>query len=143
MGGGGGTYYFVFSLLLFGLTSGPFIFTKIITCLLEHGRINAIRIPYFLDDGLGVARSCKITLFYSNFVKKSLQNAIFIINEEKSVWKQSQTLKWSRIRINLKNDFYCTPTGELSGSIVLLIEKLPYITAGELGKACGNLFWEV
>ena len=83
-----------------------------------------------------------MTLLHSNFVKKSLQNAGFIINKEKSVWKPSQNLIWLGIRINFKNSFYCIPTEKLSAiknSIVLLIEKLLYTTARELGKACGKL----
>ena len=75
-----------------------------------------------------------MTLFHSNFVKKSL--------EKTPVWKPSQNLIWLGIRINLKNGFYCIPTEKLSAikvSIVLLIEKLPYTTASELGKACGKL----
>ena len=132
----------IFTVLPFGLTSAPFIFTKVMRCLVKHWRINAIRIACFLDHGLGVASSYKMTLFHSNFVKKSLQNAGFIINEEKSVWKPSQTLIWLGIRINLKSGFYCIPTEELSAiknSIVLLIERLPYTTARQLGKACGKL----
>ena len=110
-------------------------------CLEKHWRINAIRITGFLDDGLGVGSSYKMALFHSNFVKKSLQNAGFIINEEKSVWKSSQTLISLGIRMNLKNVFYCIPTEKLSvikNSIVLLIERLPHTTR-ELGKACGKL----
>ena len=82
---GGKTCYFVFTVLPFGLTSAPFIFTKVMRYLVKHWRINAIRIACFLDDGFGVASSYKMSVFHSNFVKKSLQNAAFIINEEKSV----------------------------------------------------------
>ena len=49
---------------------------------------------------------------------------------------------WLGIRINFKNGFYCIPTEKLSAIkswIVLLIEKLPYTTARELGKACEKL----
>ena len=76
-----------------------------------------------------------MTLFHSNFVKKSSQNTGFIINEEKSLWKPSQNLIWLGIRINFKNGFYCIPTENMSAtknSIVLLIEKLSYATAREL-----------
>ena len=77
-------------------------------------------------------------------MKKSLEKkADFIINEEKSVWKPSQTLIWLRIRTKLKKPgFYCIPTEKLSAiknSIVLLVEKLLYTTARELGKTCGKL----
>ena len=60
------TCYFVFMVLPFELTSAPFIFTKVMRCLVKHWRINAIRIACFLDDGLGVASSYKMTLFHSN-----------------------------------------------------------------------------
>ena len=79
-----------------------FIFTKFMRCLVKLWRINAFRLACFLDDGLGVASSYKMTLFHSNFVKKSQQNVSFIINEEKSVRKPSQTLNWLGIRINSK-----------------------------------------
>ena len=70
----GKTFYFVFTVLPFELTSALFIFTKVIRCLVKHWRINANDfIPF-------------------KIVKKPPQNAIFIINEEKSVWKTSQTL---------------------------------------------------
>ena len=84
-GVGGGTCYFVFTVPPFGLSSALFIFTKVMSCLIKHWRINVIRIACFLDDGSWVASSNKMTLFYSNFVKKSLQNANFIINKEKFV----------------------------------------------------------
>ena len=66
------TCYFVLTVVLFGLTSAPFIFTKVMRCLVKHWRINAIRIACFLDDGLGVASSYKMTLFHPKFVNKSL-----------------------------------------------------------------------
>ena len=54
---GGETCYFIFTVLPFGLTSVPFIFTKVVRCLVKHWRTNLIRIACFLDDGLGVASS--------------------------------------------------------------------------------------
>ena len=66
------TCYFVLTVVLFGLTSAPFIFTKVMRCLVKHWRINAIRIACFLDDGLGVASSYKMTLLHPKFVNKSL-----------------------------------------------------------------------
>ena len=136
----GGKICFIFTALPFGLTSAPFIFTKVMRRLVKHWRINGIRITCFLDDGLGVVSSYKMILFRLNFVKKSLQNTGFIINEGKSVWKPSQTLIWLEIRIN---GFCCIPTEKLpaiKNSIVLFIKKLPNTTtAREFGKACGKL----
>ena len=47
---GGKTCYFVFTVLLFGLTPAPFIFTKVMRCLVKPWRINVIRIAWFLND---------------------------------------------------------------------------------------------
>ena len=51
---------FIFTALPFGLTSAPFIFTKVMRRLVKHWRINGIRITCFLDDGLGVLSSYKM-----------------------------------------------------------------------------------
>ena len=65
----GKTCYFVFTVLRFELTSATFIFTKVMKSLVKHWRINAIRIACFLNAGLGVAGSRKMTLFHSNLGK--------------------------------------------------------------------------
>ena len=67
---------------------------------------------------------------------------VFIINEVRSVWKPPQNLIWLGIIINFRNGFYHIRTEKLSvikNLIALLIEKLPYTTARELGKACRKL----
>jgi hypothetical protein len=43
--------YFVFTVLPFGLTSAPFIFTKCLRCIVKLARENGIRLVVFLDDG--------------------------------------------------------------------------------------------
>ena len=67
---GGKTCYFVLTVLPFELTSAPFLFTKVMRCLVKHWKISAIRRPCFFDDGLGVASSYKMTLFHSNLWQK-------------------------------------------------------------------------
>ena len=42
--------YFVFTVLVFGLSSAPFIFTKVVRVLIKHRRSQAIRIFRFIDD---------------------------------------------------------------------------------------------
>ena len=43
-----------FVVLPFGLSTGPYIFTKVIRPLVKHWRGQAIRIVIYLDDYLGV-----------------------------------------------------------------------------------------
>ena len=48
--------FFVFTVLVFGLSTAPFLFTKLITVLIKHWRSLAIRIFAFIDDILGGGR---------------------------------------------------------------------------------------
>ena len=45
---------FMFVVLPFDLSKGPYIFTKVMLTLITHWRSQAIRILVYLDDGLGV-----------------------------------------------------------------------------------------
>ena len=80
-------------------------------------------------------------LFHLNFVKKSLQIAGFIINEEKSVETISKfDLVMNKNKLKKQLLLYTNrKTVCYKNSIVLLIKKLPYTTARELGKACRKL----
>ena len=45
--------YFVFTVLVFGLATAPFMFTKVVKVLIKHWRSMAIRSFAFVDDILG------------------------------------------------------------------------------------------
>ena len=48
--------FFVFTVLMFGLASAPFIFTEVVRVLIKHWRGMVIRIFAFVDDFLGGAK---------------------------------------------------------------------------------------
>ena len=50
--GSGHTRYFQFTVLLFGLSSAPFIFTKLLKSLESHWRAQGIPIDIFFDHGM-------------------------------------------------------------------------------------------
>ena len=79
------TKYFVFSVLHFGLSSAPFVFTKVVRPLVKRWRSHAVKIACFLDDGLGIAYTYQDALSCSNFVKITLINSGFVPNVTKSV----------------------------------------------------------
>ena len=60
--------YFVFTVLVFGLSSAPFTFTKVVRVLIKHWRSQAIRIFGFIDDVFGGGSSYIKTLIISNSV---------------------------------------------------------------------------
>ena len=49
------TRYFVFTMLPLGLTSAPFLFTKVMRCLVTFWRAQGIKSSVFVDNGLGSA----------------------------------------------------------------------------------------
>ena len=51
----GVTKYFCFTVLPFGLTSAPYIFTKLLRPLVKFWRFNGIKIVVYIDDGCGAA----------------------------------------------------------------------------------------
>ena len=83
----GSKRFFQYAVLPFGLTSGPFIFTKIVRALVKYWRSYAIKIACFLDDGMGLDYVYSKALEKSIFVKDSLDFAGFIVNLEKSEYR--------------------------------------------------------
>ncbi|VDI40303.1 Hypothetical predicted protein [Mytilus galloprovincialis] len=94
--------FYVFTVLPFGLSSSPYIFTKCLRLLVKHWRKCGIRIVLYLDGGWGTNSTFDSCNADSNFVLKSLTEVGFVINTEKSVWKPCQELIWLGIIWNSK-----------------------------------------
>ena len=65
-----------FSVLPFGISSAPYLFTKILKPLVKKWRSEGKSIVVFLDDGLGSA---------AGYIHSDLLKSGFISNEEKSI----------------------------------------------------------
>ena len=50
-------HFYKFTVLLFGPSTGPYIFTKVMRPLVRYWHPQAFRIAVYLDDGLGVCPS--------------------------------------------------------------------------------------
>ena len=66
--GSGHTKYFQFTVLLFGLSSAPFIFTKLLKSLEAHWRVQGILIAIFFDHGIGAGISLEAATSNSSLV---------------------------------------------------------------------------
>ena len=134
--------YFVFTVLPFGLTSAPFIFTKVMRVLVKHWRENCVRIACFIDDGAGVGATFEKTKKHSYFVKNSLQLSGFIVNEEKSIWFPTEKMTWLGINVDLNNKIFTISDERLHSAVFALqfiINSLPYCTARILARFCGKI----
>ena len=92
--------FYVFTVLPFGLSSAPYVFTKVLKPLEKYWRIQGLCIAIFLDDGWAIVQdreSCRIKALA---VRGDLYNAGFVVNEDKSVWEPTQVLDWLGITWN-------------------------------------------
>ena len=73
----------MFTVLPFGLSSAPYIFTKVVCVLVRYWRSYAVRITVYLVDGLGSTLDFACCEAASVFVKNSLQHLRFpmIVNQ--------------------------------------------------------------
>ena len=76
--------YFVFTVLVFGLATAPFVFTKVVCVLIKHWHTLAIRIFAFIDDVFGGGSSFKEALNFSNIVRRDLLKSGFVAHPIKS-----------------------------------------------------------
>ena len=73
--------YFVFNVLPFGLSTAPYIFTKLLKLLIGHWRGSGKRICMFLDDGLGGNSSKESATVDAKAVKEDLGQLGFVLSE--------------------------------------------------------------
>ena len=138
----GSVKYFVFTVLPFGLTSAPFIFTKTMRVLVKYWREQAIKIACFIDDGAGVAKDRETTIKQASFVKHSLRQSGFVVNKDKSLWLPTQNMTWLGVNLDLQNEKFTIPEERMASifqSLERIIIELPYSTARKLAKLCGKL----
>ena len=96
----GDEIFYVFTVLPFGLSTAPHVFTKLLKPLEKHWRLQGISLAIFLDDGWGTVQDredCRATALA---VRNDLGSAGFIVNDEKSVWEPTQVLNWLGITWN-------------------------------------------
>ena len=87
-------WYFVFTVLSFGLASAPFIFIKCLKPLEKYWRIHGISVAIFLDDGWLIEADQFSCAALAVCVRSDLYKAGFITNDEESHWTPCQVIEW-------------------------------------------------
>ncbi|VDI13813.1 Hypothetical predicted protein [Mytilus galloprovincialis] len=134
--------FYCFTVLAFGLSTGPYIFTKCLRPLVKYWRKNGIKIVLYLDDGFGMNNENNECIKDAEFVKQSLLSAGFLLNEEKSVFTPVQKLEWLGIIWDSCNFTLCIPQrriDELFQSIHNVFREIPYISARNLAQVTGRI----
>ena len=131
--------FFVFTVLPFGLSTAPFVFTKMVMLLVKYWRFNSIKIACFLDVGLGIDNTFEKALEKSTFVSNSLTRADFI-NSDKLVWQPTKVLTSLGIEVDLDNDMLKISSEGIDSilfTIEFILSKI-YVSARTLSKLTGK-----
>ena len=86
---------------MFGLSTDPYIFTKLLRPHFKHWWEQGIKTAVYLDDGARVCDTFEKCIDQAKQVKTDLQSAGFIINNDKSVWVLCQCLVRLGLLLNL------------------------------------------
>ena len=98
--------YYVFTVLVFGIVTAPFVFTKVVKVL---RRGCGISIFSFIDDFFGDASTFQQTTMISAKVNMDLAKSGFVANIKKSQWHPSQEGIHLGFLLDLRNGTFTVP----------------------------------
>lgn len=130
--------FYCFTVLAFGLSSAPYLFTKCLRPIVKYWRENAVDIVLYLDDGLGIGKHKQEASECSSFVKTSLLKAWFLINMDKSIFEPVQCLKWLGLVWD-SSDFSISISDRRITSLVDILNNFPNFTARKLAQVTGKV----
>ena len=116
----GSLKYFKFTVLPFGLSVGPFVFTKIQKALTKHWRSKGIRIFTYLDDGAGADSDFYEAQRVSDLVRHDVQRSGFVANDEKSQWVPVQSGELLGYVLNLRMGTFQVPQRRVDAFLQVL-----------------------
>ena len=134
--------FYCFTVLPFGLLSSPFLFTKCLRTMVKYWRSKAVNIVLNLDDGLGMSLDYDSCFKDSFFIRKSLTEAGFLINVDKSVFTPAQSIEWLGIiwdSVNFSLQIPDRRVQDLIESVSLILSEFPLITARNLAQVTGKI----
>ena len=102
--------FFKFTVLPFGLSTGPYVFSKIQRPLVKHWRGKGLRIFTFLDDGAGAESSLVLARDMSTIVQQDIAQSGFVAHTEKCQWEPTQSREPLGFIMDLRSgNFYVPP----------------------------------
>ena len=105
-------------------------------------RQSGINIVLYLDDGISMSSSQELCSYQSAFVKDSLLQAGFLVNEDKSNFKPIQKVEWLGLMWNSLDYSLSIPDRRVQNcldTLSKLFDKLPKITARQLAQFTGKI----
>ena len=87
--------FFQFNVLPLGLSTAPYIFTKLLRPLVKLWRGRVFHSVVYLDDGIGLEATYEKAEYAAHHTHADLYAAGFIVADEKSVWQSTQVISWT------------------------------------------------
>lgn len=133
--------YFLFCSLPFGLSTSPYIFTKLLRPVVTHWRSQGIRISVYLDDGIGADSSEDLCCEKSRLVRTDLDRLGLLVNEEKSDFKPRQKGEHLGFTLDLVKGEFSVPPGKIEHLFQLISSLLDKEspTARDISRITGTL----
>ena len=115
--------FYKFTVLPFGLSTGPYLFTKVQRTLTKHWRSQGIRIFTYLDDGAEVVSSFQEAQEVSDLVRRDVELSRFVANDIKSQWTPAQRGQLLGFVLDLSAGTFQVPQRKVD-SFCLLLETI-------------------
>lgn len=134
--------YYCFTVLAFGLSSAPFCFSKCLREMVKYWRNYGIKIIMFLDDGFSTNKTLQLASADAIFVRQSLIQAGFVINNEKSIWAPVQMIEWIGIFWDSIEFSISIPMRRIEDCLLqfsTLLSNMPFVTARILAQCTGKI----
>ena len=133
--------YFVFTVLPFGMSSAPYIFSRLVRSLVNYWRGLGRRVVTFLDDGIGGSPDYASCLVHSRLCRSDLDSAGFFVNLQKSVWEPSQVGTWLGFHLDFSLNFITVPLPKITKlqESISRILALRFVNAKDLASVAGQL----
>ena len=96
----------MFNVLPFGLSTAPYVFTKLLRPLVELWRCRGLHSVVYLDDGINHEASFEKATYASHHTQGDLYAAGFVVAEEMAIWEPTQSLVWLGIIWDAKGALY-------------------------------------
>ena len=94
--------FFCFNVLPFGLSSAPYLFTKLFRPLVRHRRAQGFHFVLHLDDGADCELDLNVARFAVETIRSDLAKAGIVANSSKSIWIPTQVMEWLGLIWNLR-----------------------------------------
>ena len=137
----GRTRYFDYTVLRFGLSSAPYLFTKLVRPLVKYWRSRGLYCIVYLDDGFIMDSTLEKTQRASHLVYGDLVASGFVINQEKSIWCPVQSIVLLGIVWNFEHGTIAITDariGTIEERLSLILQK-KLVSTRELASVTGSV----